>query len=58
MTSYDINRLFTYQNDYVSLDIQIIPLQEHNEQGPAPKAIFLDRHRDELFRMPREAVHS
>ena len=55
---YDINRLYTNQNDYVSLDLKIIPLQEHNEQGPAPKAIFLDRDRDELFRMPREAIHS
>lgn len=55
---YDINRSFTYQNDFVSLDLKIIPLQEHNEQGPAPKAIFLDRQREELFRFSKEAIHS
>ena len=55
---YDINRSFTYQNDFVSLDLKIIPLQEHNKQGPAPKAIFIDSQREELFRFPKEAIHS
>ena len=53
---YDINRSVTYKNDYVSLDLSVIPLREHNEQGPAPRAIFLESETEKLLKVPREAV--
>lgn len=38
---YHINRSYTVGNDYVSLNLNIIPLQQHNGQGPIPKALTL-----------------
>ncbi len=38
---YHINRSYEMSNDYVNLHINVIPLKEHNSQGPAPKALML-----------------
>lgn len=38
---YHINRSYQLSNDYIRLDMKVIPLSEHNGEGPAPKALAL-----------------
>ncbi|MCU0772371.1 MAG: hypothetical protein MUE94_11485 [Verrucomicrobia bacterium] len=36
---YHINRSYEVGNDFVRLSLNVLPLQNHNGQGPAPKAL-------------------
>ena len=38
---YHINRSYEIGNDYTTLHLNVIPLQEHNSQGPAPTSLAL-----------------
>ncbi len=38
---YHINRSYELGNDFASLSLNVIPLMEHNGQGPAPKSLSI-----------------
>lgn len=38
---YHINRSYEVGNDYVNLLLNVIPMKDHNEEGPAPKTLIL-----------------
>jgi hypothetical protein len=37
---YHINRSYKVGNDFVNLNLDVIPLKDHNKEGPKPKAII------------------
>lgn len=36
---YHINRAYEVGNDYVSLNLNVLPMHDHNGQGPKPKSL-------------------
>ena len=38
---YHINRSYEAGNDFVALTLNVIPLRDHNRQGPTPKALAI-----------------